>query len=131
EGTAIDVVAYVPFALDANAQQARDRLRSEIATNLARFAGKPDLERLLTQDGLLDAARMQWIARRVAEGAASSQIIDDHLVDALCVAGDEDDVRQRLHAYGSAGVREIAVFGVGTDAAARAMLTHLARIITR
>ena len=70
---------------------------------------------------------MQWIARRVAEGAAPSEIIDDDLVDALCLAGDEDDVRRRLHAYGSAGVREVALFGVGTDAVAGAMLTHLVR----
>jgi 5,10-methylenetetrahydromethanopterin reductase len=125
----IDVVAYVPFALRANAREARDLLRPEIAANLARFAGKPDVERLLTLDGPLDAARMQWIARRVAENVAPGKIIDDDLVDALCLAGNEDDVRRRLDAYDGAGVREIALFGVGTDAAARAMLTQVTRII--
>ncbi len=128
DATQFDVVAYVPFALRAQAREARDLLRPEIAFNLARFAGKPDLERLLTQDGLLDAARMQWIARRVGEGAAPSEVIDDDLVDALCLAGDEDDVRRRLDAYGKAGVREIALFGVGTDAQSREMLKTLARI---
>ena len=122
------VVAYVPFALRARAREARDLLRPEIAFNLARFAGKTNLERLLTQDGLLDASRMQWIARRVGEGAAPSEVIDDDLVDALCLAGDEDDVRRRLDAYGKAGVREIALFGVGTDAQSREMLKTLARI---
>jgi alkanesulfonate monooxygenase SsuD/methylene tetrahydromethanopterin reductase-like flavin-dependent oxidoreductase (luciferase family) len=64
----------------------------------------------------------------VGEGAAPSEVIDDDLVDALCLAGDEDDVRRRLDAYGKAGVREIALFGVGTDAQSREMLKTLARI---
>jgi len=124
----VDVVAYVPFALRSSAREARDLLRPEIATNLARFAGKPDVEKLLTQDGVLDSARMQWIARRVAEGSASGEIIDDELVDALCLAGDEDDVRRRVDAYAKAGVHELALFGVGTDAPSREMLTRLIRI---
>ena len=101
DATQFDVVAYVPFALRAQAREARDLLRPEIAFNLARFAGKPDLERLLTQDGLLDAARMQWIARRVGEAprrARSSTTTSS----TPCAWPVTRTMRRRLDAYGKA-----------------------------
>jgi 5,10-methylenetetrahydromethanopterin reductase len=124
----IDVVAYVPFAWCADARAARDLLRPGIAQNVARFSGKPDLEALLTREGPLDPDRMAWIARRVTEGADSRSVVDDALVDALCIAGDDADVGRRIEAYHRAGVREVALFGVGTDAESRAMLRRLAEI---
>ena len=125
---AIDAVAYVPFALRADAREARDLLRPGIAQNVARFSGKPDLEALLTRHGPLDVDRMAWIARHVADGAAPRPIVDDELVDALCIAGDEMDVRRRIEDYRRAGVREIVPFGVGTDGESRAMLRRLVEL---
>ena len=124
----IEMVAYVPFALDRDAGRARDRLRPGIAENVARFSGKPDLEALLTRCGPLDAERMAWIAARVAEGADPRSVVDDALVDALCIAGDEGDVRRRLEAYRRAGVGEVVAFGVGTDPESREMLRRLVEI---
>jgi 5,10-methylenetetrahydromethanopterin reductase len=124
----MDVVAYVPFALDRDAGRARDRLRPGIAENVARFSGKPDLEALLTRFGPLDTERMAWIAARMAAGADPRAVVDDGLVDALCITGDEDDVRRRLHDYRQAGVSEVVPFGVGTDPESRAMLRRLVEI---
>ena len=124
----IDAVAYVPFALDRDAGRARDRLRPRIAENVARFSGKPDLEALLTRFGPLDTEKMAWIAARMVEGADPRTVVDDGLVDALCIAGDEGDVRRRLEAYHRVGVREVVPFGVGTDPESRAMLRRLVEI---
>ena len=124
----IDVVAYVPFALDKDAGRARDRLRPGIAQNVARFSGKPDLEAILTRFGPLDTERMAWIAARVAEGADPRSVVDDALVDALCIAGDEGDVRRQIQHYQHAGVREVVPFGVGTDPESSAMLRRLVEI---
>lgn len=128
DAAGIDVVAYVPFALDADAGRARDRLRPGIAQNVARFSGKPDLEALLTRCGPLDADRMAWIAARVAAGADPQSVVDDRLVDALCLVGHEGDVQRRLLDYRRAGVREVVPFGVGTDLESRAMLRRLVEI---
>ncbi len=126
--TAVDMVAYVPFALDRDAGRARDRLRPGIAENVARFSGKPDLEALLTRSGPLDTERMAWIAARMAEKADPRSVVDDALVDALCIAGDEGDVRRRLRDYQRVGVSEVVPFGVGTDPESRAMLRRLIEI---
>jgi alkanesulfonate monooxygenase SsuD/methylene tetrahydromethanopterin reductase-like flavin-dependent oxidoreductase (luciferase family) len=126
---ALDVVAYVPFALRADGRQARDTLKPGIAENVARFSGKPDLEALLTRDGPLDVEKMAWIAKRMAEGADPRAVIDDALVDALAIAGDEQDARRQVEAYGRAGVKEIALFGVGTDEGARRSVRRFREIL--
>lgn len=126
---AIDVVAYVPFALDDDADAARASLKPDLARRLARSAGKPDLERLFTAHGVLTSEQLSDIARRWGEEEDPRDIVSDDVVDALCLAGNELDIARKVHAYRAAGVRELSVYGLGTDQQSREMLQVLASML--
>jgi 5,10-methylenetetrahydromethanopterin reductase len=127
----VDSVAYVPFALLDDRAKARAMLKPHIALMVSRTAGKAELEVLFTRDQLFTSDQMVDIAQRYRAGEAPDAYIPDHVVDALCIAGDEDDCRRGLAAYADLGVGEVALFGLDVQPESQKMLKRLARSLER
>ena len=103
---AIDSVAYVPFALHDDPARARAMMKPHIAMMVSRIAGKPELEVLFTRDGLLTSEQMAESAQRYLAVKPPDAYIADDVVDALCIAGTEDDCLCVLQTYADLGVGE-------------------------
>ena len=127
----VDSVAYVPFALLDDRARARAMVKPHIALMVSRTAGKPELEVLFTRDQLFTSDQMAVIAQRYGAGESPDAYIPDDVVDALCIAGDEDDCRRALAAYADLGVGEVALFGLDVEPESQRMLERLSRSLAR
>jgi len=105
----LSVTAFVVTALDRDAAEARRALKPSLAWAIARFAGKPSLERILVSAGI-DLDHIQSISEGFREGRDPSRLVDDWIVDALCVAGDADVLAERLETLRAIGVNEVVLF---------------------
>lgn len=127
----LHVVALTQLSLRDTPQEAARALKPAIGTTIARIAGNPAVERIFTDDGLLDADHLARIARHVRGGGAPEHAIPDSLVDQLCVSGDARRVAERITQYHDAGVDEIVFYDLGHDANAAATIAAVTGLAGR
>jgi 5,10-methylenetetrahydromethanopterin reductase len=114
------LVSYVTFAVDRDRAAARAAIRPQMVGYLAernsRTAARPGSPRLVHSgiDAATFAAVKAEVTRHVDAGRTdlAAQAIPDVLIDRLVVAGDPDDCRERLAAYGEAGLEHLVLYQV-------------------
>ena len=101
------VVQYVPCAVGPDRVQAVATIKPVLAGMLKTFWG-------LAQK--VPAARTSLIAYSgIPEADFATTATDERFVEAFAVAGDAEDIRRRLAAYGAAGVTDLVLTFAGPD----------------
>ena len=95
----VPVLAYVPVAIDRDAERARRAVRPLLARYLAHLHGQS----ILTDAGVTEAETAAIRAAREAGESGARAVTDAH-VDAFALAGTPDQVRSRLEAWRRAGL---------------------------
>ncbi|HEU4439361.1 MAG TPA: LLM class flavin-dependent oxidoreductase, partial [Methylomirabilota bacterium] len=93
------VLAYVPVAIDRDAETARHAVRPLLARYLAHLHGQS----ILADAGVTEAETAAIRAARAAGESGARAVTDAH-VDAFALAGTVDQVRSRLGAWREAGL---------------------------
>lgn len=104
----VAIVAYLPIAVDADGERARDRMRHVLAGFIARWSRVEFLSRLFLDWSDLDHERMERIRERYEAGGPLEDLIPDSLVNQYCVAGTPAECERLIEEFGAAGITEIA-----------------------
>lgn len=107
-GGPLPVLAYVPVAIDRDAETARRAVRPLLARYLAHLHGQS----ILADAGVTEAETAAVHAARLAGESGARAVTDAH-VDAFAVAGSPDQVRGRLAAWREAGLDTPIALPVG------------------
>jgi 5,10-methylenetetrahydromethanopterin reductase len=98
-GGPLPVLAYVPVAIERDADAARRAVRPLLARYLAHLHGQS----ILADAGVTEAETAAIRALRAAGESGARAVTDAH-VDAFALAGTPDQVRRRLGAWREAGL---------------------------
>jgi 5,10-methylenetetrahydromethanopterin reductase len=98
-GGPLPVLAYVPVAIDRDAEAARRSVRPLLARYLAHLHGQS----ILADAGVTEAETAAIRAARAAGESGARAVTDAH-VDAFALAGTPDQVRSRLETWREAGL---------------------------
>jgi len=101
------LTAWVPAALTPG-----DAARAELARQLVLYVGQPGYGEMFIDAGYRDIVAL---ARGGAHPRAVEAAITSELIDAVCLAGTRDELRDGLAAYAAAGADEIAIVPVTAD----------------
>lgn len=97
----IDIASLLPCHVAGSRQEARDRLRPAVALYGGFF---PRYNRLLAESGFPEAAQAIKAAWDRGDRDAAARAVPDSLVDAVGVAGQADECRERVERYRHSGI---------------------------
>lgn len=103
------VTAYLNFAVDADGDAARDRVRAHTGTFLGVHGAS-----LITEKGGLSAERADEFRGRLLAGEDASDLVDDELLATFAVAGTPIECAAGLQRFADAGVDSLVVMDDGS-----------------
>jgi 5,10-methylenetetrahydromethanopterin reductase len=119
---AVDLASLVPCVIARTRREALDAMRPSLALYAASF---PRYRRLLDEEGFAGETAAVTRAWAAGDRAAAEREVSDAMVDAVGIAGTEDDAREKLARYRAAGLALPIVTPrvAGPDAARAALRT--------
>jgi 5,10-methylenetetrahydromethanopterin reductase len=124
----IGSVLYIHCALDDDGTSARASLKPDLAHYFKRIAHAANLARFFAEDGLITSEEVDQIVAGLDAGEDPASLVSDSVVDGLCIAGTEDDVRRKVAQFEALGIKDVVMFGIPPDERGRAMVKRLGSI---